>query len=85
MQVDNISGEQIASNIRAERHRVHLSQKDVAEQLDITLRTYNSYETDASAVKVQLLYRLAKIFNCKISAFYLISNSTDCGVVDEDV
>lgn len=73
-----IIGEKIANNIRAERNRVNLTQEEVANKLDITLRTYISYEQNAKNVEAPMLLILANIFNCDISDFYLHLNFTIC-------
>lgn len=70
MNYKNITGKEIANNLRAERNRAKLTQEEVARSLDITLRTYVSYEEDASTVKATTLYLLSKILNCSISDFF---------------
>lgn len=71
-----MDGKNIACNICAERNRKKLTQEEVAKKLDITRETYNSYEEDAKSIKATTLYKLSKIFGCKISDFYLHNNST---------
>lgn len=66
----------IACNICAERNRKKLTQEDVAKTLGITRETYNSYEEDAKSIKATTLYKLAKIFDCKINDFYLHTDFT---------
>lgn len=73
-----ISGKAIANNLRAERNRVKMTQEDVARKLGITLRTYVSYEEDASKVKATTLYLLSEIYNCNISDFF-------CKVISQNV
>lgn len=73
-----IDGKVIANNIRAERNRVKLTQEETAEQIDVTLRTYVSYETDAKNIKATMLYKLSILFGCPISCFYLQNSSTVC-------
>lgn len=75
MNYENITGKEIANNLRAERNRAKLTQEEVAKKLDITLRTYVSYEEDASTIKATSLYLLSKIFNCKISDFFYKTTS----------
>lgn len=70
MNYENITGKEIANNLRAERNRAKLTQEEVAKKLDITLRTYVSYEEDASTIKATTLYLLSKTLNCKISDFF---------------
>ena len=78
MNVNTISGKEIANNLRAERNRADLTQEQVAKKLDVTLRTYVSYEEDASTIKATTLFLLSKILGCKIDDFYLQNNSTKC-------
>lgn len=73
-----VIGKIIADNIRAERNRVNITQEEVANKLDITLRTYISYEQNAKNVEVPMLLFLAKIFGCNVDAFYLNTNFTNC-------
>lgn len=78
MKNKTISGKEISNNLRAERNRADLTQEEVANKLDVTLRTYVSYEEDASTIKATTLYLLSNIFGCKVSDFYLQNNSTKC-------
>lgn len=66
-----VLGKIISDNIRAERNRCKLSQDYVASQLDVTLRTYTSYERNAKNVEATTLIILSKLFECDINAFYL--------------
>lgn len=66
-----ISSKKIADNIRAERNRAKLTQEDVANKLNITTKTYMSYESDAKGIRATTIYSLSQIFNCNIEAFYL--------------
>lgn len=75
MNYENITGKEIANNLRAERNRAKLTQEEVAKKLDITLRTYVSYEEDASTIKATTLYLLSKTLNCKISDFFYKTTS----------
>lgn len=65
-----INGKEIANNLRAERNRKKMTQEDVARKLNITLRTYVSYEENASTIKAATLYSLSKILSCNISDFF---------------
>ena len=66
-----ISSKKISDNIRAERNRAKLTQEEVANKLNITTKTYMSYENDARGIRATTIYNLSKIFNCNIDAFYL--------------
>lgn len=78
-----INGREIANNLRAERNRVKMTQEDVAKRLGITLRTYVSYEENASTVKATTLYSLSKIMNCNISDFFYKPTSQNVNKVKE--
>lgn len=73
-------GKQIADNIRAERNRAGLTQEAVANELDITLRTYTTYEQNAKNVEAPTILFLANIFNCNPNDFYLHLNFTKCEI-----
>ena len=77
MQKD-ISGKDIADNIRAERNRADLTQEEVAKNLNVTLRTYISYENDAKGIRATTIYNLANLFGCSIDAFYVQNKFTKC-------
>lgn len=84
MNYDNIiNGKEIANNLRAERNRKKMTQEDVARKLDITLRTYVSYEEDASTVKATTLYLLSKILDCNVSDFFYKPTSQNVNILRE--
>ena len=76
MNYEEVTGIDIANNIRAERNRVGLSQEEVARKIGFTLRTYVKYEDNAKGLKATTLSELADIFGCTISDFYLKRKST---------
>ena len=53
-----INSKKIADNIRAERNRAKLTQEDVANKLNITTKTYMSYENDAKGIRATTIYSL---------------------------
>lgn len=67
----------VSNNIKAERIRKGLTQQEVADQLKISLRTYQRFEQDPNDVYTGI--KLAKILGCKIENFYLGINTTECG------
>lgn len=71
-------GKIIADNIRAERNRANLTQEVVASKVDVTPRTYISYEQNAKSVEAPMLLFLSKIFGCNVNDFYLNINFTVC-------
>ena len=74
----SLDGKVIANNIRAERNRAHLTQKETAKKLNVTSRTYITYEEDARSVKATTLNELANIFGCNINDFYVPNAFTKC-------
>lgn len=76
--MNKISGKTIANNIRAERNRAGLTQEATAKYLNISTKTYISYEEDARNVKSTTLYNLSILFKCNINSFYLNWKFTKC-------
>lgn len=72
----SLDGKVIANNIRAERNRAHLTQEETAKKLNVTSRTYITYEEDARSVKATTLNELANIFGCNINDFYVLNTFT---------
>lgn len=70
-----ITGEEISNNIRAERNRIRLSQEEVASKLDVSLKTYNSYETNAKSLNASMLFKLSQILDCKVDDFFYKKSS----------
>ena len=76
LQIDKCNRIQISKNIKAERVRAGLSLDDVAIKLNITQRQYSNYEAD-HRIDSLILFKLSKIFNCNINAFFVKVNSTE--------
>lgn len=71
-----IDGKEISNNMRAERNRTGLTQEQVADIIGISTKTYISYEKNAKNIKATAIYKLSKVFNCTIDAFYVQRKST---------
>lgn len=63
-------GEIVANNLRAYRNKYRLSQKELAEKINVHYTTYTSYEKNASTIKFMTILKLAKIYNCSPSDFF---------------
>lgn len=68
---NNISGKQIADNIRAERNRANIKIETISQELNISRPTYIEYEKDAEKVKICTLIKLANLFGCTIDCFFV--------------
>lgn len=53
----------VAQKLRAQREACALSQRQVAEALNIDRTTYTKYETGGSEPNLMMLVKIAKIFN----------------------
>lgn len=53
----------LADNLKALREKYNITQKQVADQLNIDRSTYSYYETGKSCPTLDTLIRLARIFN----------------------
>jgi transcriptional regulator with XRE-family HTH domain len=60
---------EIGIKLRQFREESHLSQKEIAEKLEVAVATYNSWESDLTEPKISHLIRLAKIHNKDITDF----------------
>ena len=68
---NEINGFKIADNIRAERNRANITIETVEKELRISRPTYIEYEKDAEKIKVGTLIKLAKLFNCSLTCFFV--------------
>ena len=68
---NEINGKKIADNIRAERNRAKITIKTIEKQLKISRPTYVRYEKDAEKIKAKTLIKLANLFGCSISCFFV--------------
>lgn len=71
MMVNEIDGKKISDNIRAERNRANITIEAISEELNISKPTYIEYEKNAEKIKVGILIKLAKMFDCSISCFFV--------------
>lgn len=55
----------LASNIRARRMILGVSQESLSEMLDVHRNTISLLETGKRGISLDLLENLAKIFNCQ--------------------
>jgi transcriptional regulator with XRE-family HTH domain len=62
-------------NIRSIRDRKRLTQEYMAEQLGISLKTYNEWETGKTPIRTDKLEKIAKILNTSPEAIYTYEDS----------
>jgi len=70
MKNDKEYGEIVASNLRAYRNKYRISQRNLAEMINVHYTTYINYEKNASRIKFTTIIKLAEIFNCNPSDFF---------------
>lgn len=63
------------NNIKSERARLNLSQKELADMLEVDESTVNRWERDIGPVKASYLSKLSEIFNCTTD--YIIGRSDE--------
>ena len=59
--------EKLASNIRAERYRVKLSQDVVAEKINLSIKTLSKIENARQAASILAIIDIAKALNVDIN------------------
>lgn len=60
----------IGERIRSQRKRIGLSQKELANQLDIVFQQLQKHENGTSRVPASRLYEIARALNTPISHFF---------------
>lgn len=60
----------LSQRLKEERMKIGLTQKQVAEQLNITRAAYTQYETDKCSPSLDILIKLADLYKCSID--YLV-------------
>lgn len=69
--VNEIDGIKIADNIRAERNRANITIETIEKELNISRPTYIEYEKNAEKVKIGVLIKLALLFDCSVTSFFI--------------
>ncbi len=56
----------LGNNLKTMRKKIGLSQEELAKKLDLSRSTYNSYEQDICEPPLNVLCKLADVFNVSI-------------------
>jgi len=73
----------LEKRLKEARKNIGYTQKQLAERLDIALRTYSSYEKDASNLSVGLAEKISKI--CKISDIWLLTGKGEMFLTENNI
>ena len=65
----------IKNTIKQHRKLLKLRQSDLAEDLTVTRQTINSIENSKYLPSLELAFKLARLFNCKIEDLFEISSN----------
>lgn len=68
--MENDFGYKLGANIRAERLRRHLTQANLAEQLDMSINYVGKMERGVVIPSAQVIYKLSKILRIEIKEFF---------------
>lgn len=71
----------LGQKIKKFRNEKKLTQKDIAEQLNVSFQTVSKWENDENEPDIYTLKKLSKIFNCSLDC--LLSNEEDNKEVSE--
>lgn len=66
----------ITNNMKSYRIRAGLSQQQTADKLSVVRETYCDYEVNPQKVKIETFQKLASIFRCKLSDFFMELSDT---------
>lgn len=58
------------NKIKEHRRLLKLRQEDLAESLDVTRQTINAIELGKHDPSLELAFKLAKLFNCKVEDLF---------------
>ena len=61
----------ISYNLRSHRAKNGYTQDKVAELLNVSRTTYNDYEVNPQKVKVETYMKIAELFHCQLSDFFV--------------
>ncbi len=56
----------LSQRLKQEREKAGLTQKQVAEQINVTRAAYTQYETDKCSPSLDILVKLADLYKCSI-------------------
>ncbi len=71
----------LGQKIKKYRNEKHLTQKDLADQLNVSFQTVSKWENDENEPDIYTLKELSKTFNCSLDC--LLSNEEEDNVVSE--
>lgn len=71
----------LGQKIKKFRNEKHLTQKDLADQLNVSFQTVSKWENDENEPDIYTLKELSKTFNCSLDC--LLSNEEEDNVVSE--
>lgn len=63
--------EQLKNNFKGLRVRNGFNQEQVAKHLDVSRTRFVEYENNPATIKIELLLKLAGLYGCKISDFFV--------------
>lgn len=60
----------VGEKIKNKRLESKFTQRDVEDLVGISLKHYQKYEAGCTTQNLKVLFRLAKVFRCKVSDFF---------------
>lgn len=69
-----VLGEEYKFTLKELRARKNKTQAEVAEDLGISVQTYNSWEKDISGVAISKVQAVAEYFGCRLSQIFFKNN-----------
>ena len=71
----------IGRRIKEKRRAKHMTQEQLAEHLDVTIGYVSQLERGATKINLEILARIANLFDCDIAEF--VTNSNTFSLMDE--
>lgn len=76
---------QLGKNIAAARHALHLTQEDIAFELDITNTSYSRIESGKSDISFNRLLQIAQILKVPVSSLVQDNNCVELSKLANDI
>ncbi len=65
-----VGGEEMHYSLKELRAKKNWSQKDVADELNVSVQSYNAWENDFGCVKIKMANKIARLFSVTLDDIF---------------
>lgn len=73
--MEEYNNELVSQNLKAMRARSGLTQKEVAEKIGVSVKTFRTYEKDPGKMAASYFWKLADLYGCLPRIFFMDEQS----------